>query len=211
MHPIKFSPNSRKTPLRRRPRSSSSWCCAKSSCRSSFVAGKCRAVGGATVFRAFFRSSKLSKSCSFCLKKKSQKHILEFSEITPIFFWFHTCFGLPQQQKNEMGQEDEGSIKKMTSVNLSILGFPTFDGPWEDLSPVICGGCTKKRFQTRRRLQTTTGQADPASNCAKATGHVHHIESEHPTNVMMAHDLAEMELKVERPIMPQIACRPHAV
>ena len=149
---------------------------------------------------AVFASRKSHKSTSWSFRKS---HLF--------YFWFHTCFGLPQQQKNEMGQEDEGSIKKMTSVNLSILGFPTFDGPWEDLSPVICGGCTKKRFQTRRRLQTTTGQADPASNCAKATGHVHHIESEHPTNVMMAHDLAEMELKVERPIMPQIACRPHAV
>ena len=165
------------------------------------------------VFPAFFRSSKLSKSCSFCLKKKSHKSTSwSFRKSHQFYFWFHTCFRLPQQ-KNwiEMGQEDEGSIKKMTSVNLSSLGSPTFDGPWEDLSPVICGGCTKNRFQTRRRLQTTTGQADPASNCAKATGHVHHIESEHPTNVMMAHDLAEIQLKVERPIMPQIACRPHAV
>lgn len=152
MHPIKFSPNSRKTPLRRRPRSSSSWCCAKSSCRSELRYGWSRAVRGQRFFLCFsclLQVIQIIQKLQFLPQEKVTKRTSwSFRKSHLFYFWFHTCFGLPQQQKNEMGQEDEGSIKKMTSVNLSILGFPTFDGPWEDLSPVICGGCTKKRFQT---------------------------------------------------------------
>ena len=132
MHPIKFSPNS-KNPSKKEAQILFELMLCEVLMSQQLRYGWSRAVGGATFFLCFsclLQVIQIIQKLQFLPQEKSKKHILEFSEITPILFLVSHMFWAPATTKKiEMGQEDEGSIKKMTSVNLSILGSPTFDGP----------------------------------------------------------------------------------